>query len=99
VSPIVNSIMYIYALDRERIKLQRFLTNVRFVTTHREKNGQISTKPKVLTKITAQSASDYKFEGSDGNETSVAQYFGSLGTNLQYPNFVCIQVRYRRLNL
>ncbi|KAB5587889.1 Argonaute-like protein [Ceratobasidium theobromae] len=32
--------------DRDRMKLQRFLANVRFVTTHKERNGQVSSKPK-----------------------------------------------------
>ncbi|KAB5595487.1 Argonaute-like protein [Ceratobasidium theobromae] len=77
--------------DRDRMKLQRFLANVRFVTTHKEKNGQVSSKPKVLKKITSKSASDLKFTNHDGNEISVAQYFRSLGTNLQYPNLVCIE--------
>ncbi|KAB5595488.1 Argonaute-like protein [Ceratobasidium theobromae] len=77
--------------DRDRIKLQRFLHGVRFVTTHNDKNGQVNSKPKVLKKITFQGANKLKFTNHDGNEISVAQYFRSLGTNLQYPNLVCIE--------
>ncbi|CAE6417203.1 unnamed protein product [Rhizoctonia solani] len=77
--------------DRDRIKLQRFLSGVRFVTTHKEKNGQVNNKPKVLKKITFLSANTLMFTNSDGNEMSVAQYFQSLGTNLQYPNYICIE--------
>ncbi|CUA70377.1 Protein argonaute-1 [Rhizoctonia solani] len=77
--------------DRDRLKLQRFLSSVRFVTTHRERNGQVSNKPKVVKKITSQSAAGLRFTNSEGNEMSVAQYFQSLGTTLQYPNYVCIE--------
>jgi len=77
--------------DRDRLKLQRFLTGVRFTTTHKEKSGRVSTKPKVLKKITNLSAANYKFDGSDGKQTNVAQYFRSLGTAVQFPNYVCIE--------
>jgi len=77
--------------DRERLRLRNFLNNVRFNTTHKEKNGKVSTKPKVLKKISNVSAANYKFKLSDGTETNVAQYFRSMGTVLQYPNYVCIE--------
>ncbi|QRV72427.1 argonaute-like protein [Ceratobasidium sp. AG-Ba] len=77
--------------DRERLKLKNFLNNVRFTTTHKEKNGKVSTKPKTLKKISNLSAANYKFKLSDGSETTVAQYFRSMGTTLQYPNYVCIE--------
>ncbi|KAG9100456.1 hypothetical protein FRC06_004126 [Ceratobasidium sp. 370] len=77
--------------DRERLRLKNFLNNVRFNTTHKEKNGKVSTKPKVLKKISNVSAANYKFKLSDGTETNVAQYFRSMGTTLQYPNYVCIE--------
>lgn len=72
--------------DRDRLKLQRFLTNVRFVVSHKP-NG----KPFTIKKISAQSASNYMFSNSDGQQMSVAQYFQSLGVNLQYPNLVCVE--------
>ncbi|CUA66950.1 Protein argonaute-2 [Rhizoctonia solani] len=77
--------------DRDRIKLQRFLANVRFVTTHDERNGPGTSKPKVLRRISSQSANNRMFTNSEGNEMSVAQYFQSRGTNLVYPNYVCIE--------
>ncbi|CAE6485724.1 unnamed protein product [Rhizoctonia solani] len=77
--------------DRDRLRLQRFLASVRFVTTHRERNGQVSNKPKVVKKITSQSANNLRFTNSEGNEMSVSQYFQSLGTTLQYPNYACIE--------
>ncbi|CAE6418353.1 unnamed protein product [Rhizoctonia solani] len=77
--------------DRDRIQLQRFLVGVRFVTTHDERNGPGSSKPKVLKKISSQSANTRLFTNSEGNEMSVAQYFQSRGTNLKYPNYICIE--------
>ncbi|CAE6432983.1 unnamed protein product, partial [Rhizoctonia solani] len=77
--------------DRDRLKLQRFLSGVRFVTTHQEKNGTISNKPKVVKKVTAQSANNLKFTNSEGKEISVTQYFQTLGTKLTYPAYVCIE--------
>ncbi|CCO36189.1 Protein argonaute 1A Short=OsAGO1a [Rhizoctonia solani AG-1 IB] len=77
--------------DRDRLKLQRLLAGVRFVTTHREKNGQVSNKPKVLKKITSLGADKLLFTNSEGNEMSVAQYFQTLGTNLSYPKYTCVE--------
>ncbi|KAJ1305975.1 hypothetical protein OPQ81_010690 [Rhizoctonia solani] len=77
--------------DRDRLKLQRFLTGVRFITKHRERNGQVSKKPKVLKKISSQGANSLMFTNSEGNGMSVAQYFQTLGTNLLFPNYVCIE--------
>ncbi|KAG8737204.1 hypothetical protein FRC10_008469 [Ceratobasidium sp. 414] len=74
--------------DRERLRLGNILNNVRFKTTHKDKNGNVSTKSKVLKKISNVSAANYKFKLSDGAETSVAQYFQSMGTSLQYPDYV-----------
>ncbi|KAG9080369.1 hypothetical protein FRC06_006673, partial [Ceratobasidium sp. 370] len=78
--------------DRERLRLRSFLHSVRFNTTHRERNGNVSTKPKVLRNISNVSAANYNFTLSDGTESSVAQYFLSMGITLQYPNYVCIEV-------
>ena len=78
--------------DRDRPSLQRFFANVRFTTTHKNKNGSVSDKPQGLKKISNLSAANYRFSLSDGNETTVAQYFQSLGVRLQYPNYVCIEV-------
>ncbi|KAF8593241.1 Piwi-domain-containing protein [Ceratobasidium sp. AG-I] len=77
--------------DRDRLTLQRFLANVRFTTSHKDKNGRVSDRPQGLKKITNLSAANYKFKLSDGNETTVAQYFRTLGVQLRYPDYVCIE--------
>ncbi|QRV87399.1 argonaute-like protein [Ceratobasidium sp. AG-Ba] len=77
--------------DRERLKLKNFLSNVRFTTTQKEGSEEVSAKPKTLKKISNLSAANYKFKLHDGSETTVVQYFQSMGTTLQYPNYVCIE--------
>ncbi|KAF8603575.1 Piwi-domain-containing protein [Ceratobasidium sp. AG-I] len=77
--------------DHDRLSLQRFFTNVWFTTSFKDKNGRVSDRPQGLKKITNLSAANYKFKLSDGKETTVAQYFRTLGVQLQYPNYVCIE--------
>ncbi|KAG8684639.1 hypothetical protein FRC09_015261, partial [Ceratobasidium sp. 395] len=87
-----NALVYKQGLtERDRQRLQKFLSGVRFVTTHQDKSGRASTKPKTVKKITTDSAAELKFDGPDGKKISVAQYFRSLGVNLQYPNYICVE--------
>ncbi|KAG8735364.1 hypothetical protein FRC10_010683 [Ceratobasidium sp. 414] len=80
--------------DRERFRLERFLNNVRFKTTHGEANGEASTRPKILNRISNVAAANYRFIPPNGTGTNIAQYFESVGTPLQHPNYVCIEVLY-----
>ncbi|QRV72448.1 argonaute-like protein [Ceratobasidium sp. AG-Ba] len=77
--------------DRERHKLKGFLSSLRFTTNHKDRNGQVGTKPKTLRTISSLGAVDYKFRLADGSETDVAQYFQSVGINLRFPRYVCIE--------
>ncbi|QRV87347.1 argonaute-like protein [Ceratobasidium sp. AG-Ba] len=77
--------------DRERLKLRNFLNNVRFTTTHRGSNGQVSERPKILRSISSLSATNYRFQLSNSSETNVAGYFESIGTGLRFPQYVCIE--------
>ncbi|KAG9100047.1 hypothetical protein FS749_016392 [Ceratobasidium sp. UAMH 11750] len=79
--------------DSNRMRLQSFLLNVRFITTHRNASGRVSTNPKVLTGISIVSAANYWLDGSDGEQTNVARYFQSNGNNLRYPDCICAQTR------
>ena len=79
--------------DPDRLFLQRFLANVRFTASYKDKNGRVSDRPQALKKISNLSAANYRFSLSDGQETTVAEYFQSLGTQLRFPNYVCIEVR------
>ncbi|KAF8756522.1 argonaute family [Rhizoctonia solani] len=77
--------------DRDRLKLQRLLVGVRFVTTHRERSGQVSNNPKVIRRITSQGADTLLFTNSEGNEITVAHYFQTLGINLSFPRYTCVE--------
>ncbi|QRW25262.1 protein argonaute 2 [Rhizoctonia solani] len=77
--------------DRDRLKLERLLVGVRFVTTHRERSGQVSNRPKVIRRITSQGADTLLFTNSEGNEITVAHYFQTLGINLSFPRYTCVE--------
>lgn len=77
--------------DRTRIKLQRFLANVRItINTPTGKN-----RAKTIKKLTTVGAAQIKFKGADGKEISVADYFKKL-TNKQllYPTICCVEVSF-----
>lgn len=73
--------------DIERIKLQKFLSGVRV---------RVSTtgdKERVVRGLSKQGANTLTFETQAGVQTTVAQYFQSLGMPLQYPSVICALVR------
>jgi len=72
--------------DIERIKLQKFLSGVRV---------RVSTtgdKERVVRGLSKQGANTLTFETQAGVQTTVAQYFQSLGMPLQYPSVICALV-------
>jgi eukaryotic translation initiation factor 2C len=74
--------------DRERLRLQRFVSNMRVITDH---GGRIL--PRVIKKITAEGANTRMFTTREGQTLSVATYFRTvLGRPLQFPDIVCIEV-------
>ncbi|CAE6511706.1 unnamed protein product [Rhizoctonia solani] len=77
--------------DRDRLKLQRFLTRVRFVINDITGQGRGGRKVKVCKKITAHSASSLRFTNKDGIEMSVSQYFSLLGITLSHPEWTCVE--------
>ncbi|KAH7318887.1 argonaute-like protein [Rhizoctonia solani] len=77
--------------DRERLKLQRFLSGVRFVTVDSMSRRHGGGRARVLRGITALGASSLRFINKDGLEITVNQYFLSLGIALRYPEFVCVE--------
>ncbi|KAF8608017.1 Piwi-domain-containing protein [Ceratobasidium sp. AG-I] len=77
--------------DRDRLRLQRFLAGVKFTVSVKNKHGRVGGKPKTLKKISNLSAAHYMLKLSDGSEATVAQYFRTLGTQVRYPSYVCIE--------
>jgi len=74
--------------DRERLRLQRFLSGVRVITTH---GGR--TRTYVIKKITPEGANARTFTTREGQTLTVANYFRTvLGKSLQFPDIVCIEV-------
>ena len=75
--------------DRDRISLQRFLTNLRVSTNH---SGRTQTRP--IRKLTAEGANAIMFTMRQGGPPiSVADYFRrELNKPLKYPELICIEV-------
>ncbi|KDR84292.1 hypothetical protein GALMADRAFT_111558 [Galerina marginata CBS 339.88] len=74
--------------DRERIRLQRFVSNMRVITEH---GGQV--RPRVIKRLTAEGASSRMFNTREGQSMSVANYFKTvLGRPLRFPDVICIEV-------
>lgn len=72
--------------DRERRRLQTFLTGLRVQVT------TTGSKPRVIRGLSNVGASNYQFETHTGNTVTVAQYFQSLGRPLRFPRVICVQI-------
>lgn len=80
--------------ERERIKLQRFLSGVR---VNVDIPGQPSTgrrPPRVVKRLTKAGANGLSFTTHEGENRTVAEHFQKVhNCRLQYPGIVCIEVR------
>jgi eukaryotic translation initiation factor 2C len=80
--------------DRERIRLQRFITNIKITTSHgqQDRTGQ-GPKMRVVKKLSKDGARDLSFELGNGQQQTVADYFrGVLGRPLRHPDVICVEV-------
>jgi len=73
--------------DAERLRLQKFLSGVRVQVS------TTGTRERVVRGLSRQGANTLTFETQPGVKLTVAQYFQSLGINLQYPSVICVLVR------
>ena len=73
--------------DIERHKLQKFLSGVRV------KVSTTGDKERVVRGLSREGADRLTFETQAGVQMTVAQYFQSLGTPVQYPGVICALVR------
>src|SRR5712691_468781 len=80
--------------DRERIRLQRFLTGIKITTSHGQREpGQQGPRPRVVKKLSKEGARDLHFQLDNGQQTTVADYFqGVLGRPLRHPDVICVEV-------
>ena len=74
--------------DRERISLQRFLTNL--PVSYDSGRAQA---PRPIQKLTPQGADSVMFTMRNGQSISVANYFRQeLNKPLKYPQLICVEV-------
>lgn len=58
--------------ERERLKLQRFLSGIRVVTNQKDETGRLNSTPRVVKKVSSAGANDLKFQLRDGETMTVA---------------------------
>lgn len=78
--------------ERERARLQRFVSGIRILTTHKDETGKTSKTPRVVKKISAYGAAELMFKMRDGAQISVAGYFKQTGNTLKFPDLPCVEV-------
>ncbi|KAN0097521.1 Piwi domain containing protein [Tylopilus felleus] len=77
--------------DRERIRLQRFVTGIRIMTAY--SGERVRKTPRVVKKLSSAGASDLSFTMRDGTTMTVAQYFQRLlNRPLRFPDNICVEV-------
>ncbi|KIJ70038.1 hypothetical protein HYDPIDRAFT_35479 [Hydnomerulius pinastri MD-312] len=77
--------------DRERIRLQRFISGIRVMTTY--SGDRVRKTPRVVKKLSSAGASDLTFSMRDGTTMTVARYFQNLlNRPLRFPENVCVEV-------
>ena len=76
--------------DRERLRLQRFITGLKITTSHGQR---VDPRPRVVKKLSKEGATDLICELDNGQQTTVADYFrGALGGPLRHPEVICVEV-------
>ncbi|KAL0949487.1 hypothetical protein HGRIS_009541 [Hohenbuehelia grisea] len=78
--------------DRERLRLQRFISGIRIVTNQPTAAG-VRQAPRVVKKVTTAGAKDLSFTMREGGTMTVDAYFRQVhGRPLQFPEIVCVEV-------
>ncbi|CCM03176.1 uncharacterized protein FIBRA_05298 [Fibroporia radiculosa] len=79
--------------DRERVRLQRFLSGVRVITKSPGQAQQARNTPRVVKKLTSAGATALTFTMREGGTMTVAQYFQrTYNYRLQFPDVICVEV-------
>jgi eukaryotic translation initiation factor 2C len=77
--------------DRERLRLQRFLSGVRIVTPH---TAGTNPHARVIKKLTSAGANGLMFTMRGGGTMTVANYFlQHANITLSFPGVICVEVR------
>ena len=75
--------------NRERVRLQRFITGLKVTTPHRTTGHDRS---RLVKRLTLESAQDRTFDTRDGQTMTVMEYFYQLDIHLQFPDLICVEV-------
>jgi eukaryotic translation initiation factor 2C len=77
--------------DRERLRLEKFLSGVRVLTPHT--NGNRAPTPRVVKKLSRTGSNQLLFAMNGHGNISVANYFAQHRNRpLQYPQMLCVEV-------
>ncbi|KAG6835954.1 hypothetical protein H0H93_012916 [Arthromyces matolae] len=79
--------------DRERLRLQRFISGIRVLTKHVGADGSVTQTPRVVKKLTSAGANTLTFNMGEGGSMTVADYFyKSQNQQLRFPDVICVEV-------
>ncbi|KAF8076456.1 argonaute-like protein [Lyophyllum atratum] len=79
--------------DRERLRLQRFISGIRVLTKHAGADGTIQQTPRVIKKLSTAGANALNFTMREGGSMSVADYFQKTqNQKLKFPDVICVEV-------
>ncbi|KAF9009003.1 argonaute-like protein [Cyathus striatus] len=79
--------------DRERLRLQRFISGIRVLTSHPGPGGKVVKTPRIVKKLTAAAANKLTFTLREGGSMTVADYFRTTQNRpLKYPDVICVEV-------
>ncbi|KAG6917905.1 hypothetical protein DXG01_000514 [Tephrocybe rancida] len=79
--------------DRERLRLQRFISGIRIITKHAGVDGTIQQTPRVIKKLSSAGANALNFTMREGGSMSVADYFyKTQNQKLKFPDIICVEV-------
>ena len=80
--------------DRERIRLQRFITpGLKITTSYDQRDPRQAPRPRGVKKLSKEGARDLTFELAGGQSVTVADYFRQkLHRPLRFPDVICVEV-------
>jgi len=79
--------------DRERVKLQRFITGIRVFTRNPDTGLVDKSRARVVKRLSSAGANDLTFSLREGGQMTVAQYFlKTYKRPLRFPDVLCAEV-------
>ncbi|KAF8266852.1 argonaute-like protein [Lactarius quietus] len=80
--------------DRERIRLQRFITpGLKITTSYDQRDPNRAPRPRGVKRLSKEGARDLRFELTGGQTTTVADYFRQkLNRPLRFPDVICAEL-------